>query len=163
MYSADSAIGSNLVRRYTDRTTRIFCATCAVAGRNIPMRHCWFAAFFAFGAIMCALTVGLLLFSGGPLDPLWRLNPDARVAFESLGRWSFVIMVMVGTGCLVAAIGLWRGALWGTRLALAILAVNIVGDIMNVFFRQDYRALIGVPVGAAMIFLLARQESAKRQ
>jgi uncharacterized membrane protein len=125
------------------------------------MRHCWFAVFFTFGAMMCALTLGLLLFPGGPLDTLWRLNPDARVAFESLGLWSFVVMVIVGTACLAAAIGLWRGALWGTRLALAILAVNIVGDIMNVLFRQDYRALIGVPVGAVMIFLLARHESAK--
>jgi hypothetical protein len=126
----------------------------------MPMRHCWFAVFFAFGAMMSVLTLGLLLFPGGPLDALWRLNPDAPVAFESLGLWSFVVMVIVGTACLVAAIGLWRGALWGTRLALAILAVNIVGDIMNVLFRQDYRALIGVPVGAVMIFLLARHESA---
>jgi hypothetical protein len=141
-------------------TTRIFCATFAVAERDMPMRHCWFAVFFAFGAMMSVLTLGLLLFPGGRLDALWRLNPDARVAFESLGLWSFVVMVIVGTACLVAAIGLWRGALWGTRLALAILAVNIVGEIMNVLFRQDYRALIGVPVGVVMIFLLARHESA---
>lgn len=136
---------------------------CAVVERDIPMRHVWFAAFFGFGAMMCALTVGLLLFPGGPFDALWRLNPDARLGFESLGRWSFVIMVVVGTACLAAAIGLWRGALWGTRLAMAILSVNIVGDTMNVFLRQDYRALIGVPVGALMIFLLARPERAKRR
>jgi hypothetical protein len=163
MFSADSATVSNLVRRHTDHTTKIFCAMCVAIERDIPMRRCWFAAFFAFGAMMCALTVGLLLFPGGPFDALWRLNPDARLGFESLGRWSFVIMVVVGTACLAAAIGLWRGALWGTRLALAIFAVNITGDIMNVFFRQDYRALIGVPVGALMIFLLARQESAKHR
>jgi len=107
--------------------------------------------------------VGLLLFPGGPLDALWQLNPDARLAFESLGCWSFVVMVIVGTACLAAAIGLWRGALWGVRLALAIVAVNIVGDMMNVLVRHDYRALIGVPVGAVMIFLLARHESAKRR
>jgi len=135
----------------------------AAAERDMPMRHCWFALFFAFGAMMCALTLGLLLFPGGPLDALWRLNPHARLAFESLGRWSFVVMVIVGTACLFAAIGLWRGALWGTRLALAILAVNIVGDIANVLFRHDYRALIGVPVGAVMMFLLARHEGARRQ
>ena len=135
----------------------------AAAERDLPMRHRWFAFFFAFGAMMCALTLGLLLFPGGPLDALWRLNPDARLAFESLGPWSLAVMVIVGAACLAAAIGLWRGALWGTRLALAILAVNIVGDIMNVLFRHDYRALIGVPVGAVMIFLLARHESARRR
>src|SRR5262249_8100231 len=143
--------------------TGIFCGTFVVAERDIPMRHCWFAVFFAFGAMMCALTMGLLLFPGGPLDALWRLNPNARVAFESLGLWSFVVMLIVGTACLGAASGLWRGAFWGTRLALAILVVNIVGDIMNVLFRHDYRALIGVPVGAVMIFLLTRYENAKRR
>src|SRR5215471_19222292 len=118
MYSADSAIDSKLMR-CKDRTTGILCAKLAVAERDIPMRHSWFAVFFAFGAMMCALTVSLLLFPGSPLDALWRLNPDARVAFESLGRWSFVLMTLVGTACLIAAIGLWRGALWATRLALA--------------------------------------------
>jgi len=32
------------------------------------------AAFFAFGAAMCALTIVLLLFPGTELDSLWRLN-----------------------------------------------------------------------------------------
>jgi hypothetical protein len=134
---------------------------CVTAERDVPRRHCWFAAFFAFGAMMCALTVGLLLFPGGPLDVLWQLNPDARLGLESLGRWSFVIMAIVGTACLAAAIGLWRGTFWGTRLALVILGVNIAGDVMNVFLRHDYRALIGVPVAAVMIFLLARKQRAK--
>jgi hypothetical protein len=119
-------------------------------------RHPWFAAFFAFGAMMCALTLVLLLFPGSALDSLWRLNPAARLAFQSLGTWSFVLMLMVGTACLFAAIGLWRGSLWGTRLALTILSVNIVGDLINAFLRRDYRALIGLPVGAAMIFYLVR-------
>ena len=61
----------------------------------------WFAAFFAFGATMCALTVSLLLFPGSALDSLWRLNPDARLAFESLGYWSVVLMLTVGTACFV--------------------------------------------------------------
>jgi len=116
--------------------------------------HRWFAVFFAFGAIMCALTVCLLLFPGSALDPLWRLNPDARLAFASLGRWSLVLMLTVGTACLFAAIGLWRGRPWGTWLALIILSINMLGDLTNVFVRHDYRGLIGVPVAGAMIFFL---------
>ena len=114
----------------------------------------WFAAFFAFGATMCALTVGLLLFPGSALDSLWRLNPDARLAFESLGYWSVALMLMVGTACLFAAIGLWRARPWGTWLALIILSINMLGDLTNVFVRHDYRGLIGVPVAGAMIFFL---------
>src|SRR5215472_1953959 len=119
-------------------------------------RHLWFAAFFAFGAMMCALTSVLLLFPGTVLDALWRLNPEARLAFHSLGSWSFVLMLTVGIACLIAAIGLWRGTVWGTRLALAILSVNIVGDLVNALLRHDYRSLIGLPVGAVMMFYLVR-------
>ena len=118
--------------------------------------HRWFAAFFAFGATMCTLTAGLLRFPGGPLDSLWRLNPEARLAFQSLGVWSFVLMLTVGTACLFAAIGLWRGATWATPLALVILSANVVGDLINALLRHDYRALIGLPVGVAMILLLVR-------
>src|SRR5215813_13006349 len=116
--------------------------------------HRWFAAFFAFGAMMCALTVSLLLFPGSALDSLWRFNPDARLAFQSLGYWSLGLMLSVGTACLLAAIGLWRAKSWGTWLALIILSINMLGDLTNVFVRHDYRGLIGVPVAAAMIFLL---------
>jgi uncharacterized membrane protein (DUF2068 family) len=103
---------------------------------------------------MCALTVTLLLFPGSVLDSLWRLNPDARLAFQALGYWSLVLMLTVGTACLLAAIGLWRAKPWGTWLALIILSINMLGDLTNVFIRHDYRGLIGVPVAAAMIFFL---------
>jgi len=68
-------------------------------------------------------------------------------------------MLTVGIGCLFAAIGLWRGTFWGTLLALIILSINIIGDTINAFFRHDYRALIGLPIGAAMIILLVRADS----
>src|SRR5262245_30775106 len=100
---------------------------------------------------MCALTVTLLLFPGTGFDLFWRLNPDARLAFQSLGIGSFVIMTIVGAACGAAAIGLWRGSVWGVRLALIILALNIAGDLINVFLRHDYRALIGLPIGGATI------------
>jgi len=103
---------------------------------------------------MCALTVSLLLFPGSALDWLWRLNPDALLAFQSLGSWSLVLMGTVGIASLFAAIGLWRAKPWGVWLALIILSINMLGDLTNVFVRHDYRGLIGVPVAGAMIFLL---------
>jgi hypothetical protein len=127
-----------------------------VAPTQRSRRRPWFAAFFAFGAMMCALTLALLLFPGSALDSLWRINPEARVAFQSFGSWSFLLMLTVGIACLFAAIGLWRGPFWGTRLALTILSVNITGDLANALLGHDYRALIGLPVGAAMILYLVR-------
>ncbi len=109
---------------------------------------------------MCALTVFLLCVPGTPLDALWHLNPDAREGFHSLGKTAPLLMLVVGMACAFAAFGLWRGARWGIWLALFILSVNIVGDLSNALIRHDYRALIGLPIGGAMIFYLLRKDRA---
>jgi uncharacterized membrane protein (DUF2068 family) len=111
---------------------------------------------------MCLLTIVLLVFPGTKLDSLWNLNPDARVAFQSFGSWSILLMLAVGIGCALAAVGLWRGTLWGIRLGLAILVANIIGDVLNVVTRHDYRSLIGLPIAGAMIFYLARCVASRR-
>jgi hypothetical protein len=105
---------------------------------------------------MCFLTIVLLVFPGTKLDLLWNLNPEARVAFQSFGSWSILLMLAVGIGCALAAIGLWCGTLFGVRLGLAILVLNMIGDLVNAVTRHDYRTLIGVPIAGAMIFYLAR-------
>lgn len=113
------------------------------------------AAFFAFGATMCALTVALLLFPGTPLDLLWRFNPDAQQFFQSIGGLAVLFMLVVGIACGLAAFGLWRGSLWGIRLGMTILSAEIVGDLFNAFVRHDYRSLIGLPIGGGLIYYLA--------
>ena len=119
------------------------------------------AVFFAFGASMCLLTIVLLLFPGTALDSVWRLNPDAHNAFQSLGYWSVVLMMTVGSACALAAIGLARNRLWGRNLALIILGVNLVGDAVNALTRHDLRTLIGLPIGGALIFYLLKTRPGK--
>ncbi len=114
------------------------------------------AIFFAFGATMCALTIVLLLFPGTELDSLWRFNPEGHLGLQSLGKAAIALMFGVGAGCAFAAIGLWRSAVWGIRIALIILSLNIIGDLLNALLRHDYRALIGLPIGGAMILYLSR-------
>lgn len=43
------------------------------------------AVFFVFGAGMAGLASLGLLFAGGALEPMWRLNPEARTHLASLG------------------------------------------------------------------------------
>ncbi len=116
------------------------------------------AIFFGFGACMCALTISLLIFSVGPMDMLWRLNPDARVGFQRIGPGlSIAIMAIVGTACALAALGLANGRLWARPLALIILAANLIGDVTSAVVRHDPRTLIGLPIAAALIWYLAQQ------
>jgi uncharacterized membrane protein (DUF2068 family) len=122
-----------------------------------------FALFFAFGAAMCALTITLLLIPGTPLDSLWRLNPEAHSAFQSLGKVAVLLMLVVGAACAFAAAGMWRGSWWGTRLALVILSINILGDLFNALVRHDLRTLIGLPIGGAMILYLIKAKRRQAQ
>jgi len=115
------------------------------------------AIFFVFGACMCALTIGLLLFPGSALDSLWRLNPEAHAAFQWIGRLSILLMAIVGVVCALAAIGLARNAKWGRWLGILILVANLVGDLTNAFVRHDLRTLVGLPIAGTMIFYLARR------
>lgn len=130
--------------------------------RRTPIGIRLLAMFFVFGASMCLLTIALLLFPGTALDSLWRLNPEARAAFQSLGKISIALMVVVGAACASAAIGLVRDRRWGRNLAVVILAVNLGGDLINVFARGDLRPLIGVPIAAALIIYLLRARANAR-
>ena len=129
---------------------------------EMPIGMRLLALFFAFGTCMCALTIGLLLFPGGSLDSLWRLNPEAHAAFQLMGRLSILLMAAVGVACALDAIGLARNARWGCSLGILILVVNLVGDLTNTFVRHDLRTLIGVPIAGAMIFYLAREARSKQ-
>ena len=122
--------------------------------QRIPLGIKLLSAFFAFGAAMCVLTIVMLLFPGGALEPIWRLNPEAHATFQSIGKLSILLMLIVGVGCGAAAFGLAKRTRWGTPLALSILSINLVGDLLNAFVRHDPRTLIGLPIGGAMIAYL---------
>ena len=110
---------------------------------------------FAAGALICLITILALAFPGSFLEPMWRLKPEARLQFLQIGRGlSIALMIIVGSACALSAIGLAQNAEWGRRLALAILIINMVGDSLNAFLWHDPRTLIGVPIGALMIWYL---------
>ncbi len=117
------------------------------------------AAFFAFGSLMALLASLGLLLPGGVLEPIWAVNPQAQVALTALHSWGVVLMLTVGIACALAAIGLWTRAVWGHHLAVGILAMNLVGDVLNAAIRGDLRALIGIPLGGVMILYLLRSRS----
>ena len=123
-----------------------------------PLMVNLFVAFFLFGAAMCLLTIVLLEFPGTALDAVWRLNPEARRGFLGIGPWASVIMAIAGTAFALSAVGLIRRRVWGRRLAIAVLAVNVAGDTAGAVMRRDPRTLIGLPIAGAMIAFLLKVE-----
>ena len=100
-----------------------------------------------------------LAFPGSFLESTWRLKPEARVQFQEIGSAaSIALMATVGMACGLAAVGLARRTEWGRRLAIGILAANLVGDLLNALLRHDPKTLIGLPIGALMIWYLVRKK-----
>jgi hypothetical protein len=114
-------------------------------------------AFFAFGAAIAGLTAIMLLAPGSWANAIWRLKPTAQSDFATLGAGAVPLMLLVALACGGAAFGLWRGRRWGYWLAVAVLGVNLLGDVANSVLRHDWRTLIGVPIGGALLFYLTRR------
>jgi hypothetical protein len=114
--------------------------------------------FFAAGAFICFVTILALAFPGGFLEPIWRLKPEAQVDFQKVGSASSIaLMAVVGAACGLAAVGLAKDAGWGRRLAIGVVAINLVGDSLNAVLRHDAKTLIGLPIGGLMILYLVRR------
>jgi hypothetical protein len=114
--------------------------------------------FFAAGALMSGVTAVALAFPGSGLELIWRLNPPVRVAFAQLGPWGIVLMLAVLVSCLGAARGLWTGRRWGYWLAVALLVINLGGDLLNATVRADRRTLVGLPIAGFMLaYLFSRR------
>jgi hypothetical protein len=119
--------------------------------------------FFAAGALISLVVMLALVFPGNDLESVWRLKPEARTQFQTIGRGaSAALMAIVATGCGFAAVGLTRNTEWGRRLAIGILIINLIGDLLNALFMHDAKTLIGLPIGGLMILFLVRTKRLAR-
>ena len=109
---------------------------------------------------MSGLTSLMLLFPHTILEPLWRLNPRAREGLAGLGPRAVLLMVFVCGACTTASVGLGRMTRWGWWTALGILTINMIGDTTNGIVNRDWRTLIGIPIGGAMLtYLILRRQA----
>lgn len=121
---------------------------------NRPWAVTALAVLFALGAGATLASGMSLLTPGGPLEPMWRVNPGAREAFGRMGPAGPVLMATLSAACASAAAGLWRGRPWGYQAAVLLLAINLLTAIANVLSGAQPRAKIGIPVVAALLALL---------
>jgi hypothetical protein len=96
--------------------------------RGRPAGVTGLAVFFGLGAVLAAVAAVSLATPGGFLEPMWRLNPIARRGLRGFELPGAALLGAVSLACAGAASGLWRGARWGRRLALAVLAVQLLGE-----------------------------------
>jgi hypothetical protein len=111
--------------------------------------------FLFFGAIMASLAATTLLWRGTVLDRLWALNPTAYKQLVPLGGIVEILFLMLGVALTTAGIGWFRRRLWGWKLAVVIIATQVLGDVVNCLRGDFLRGGTGVIIaGALLLFLL---------
>jgi hypothetical protein len=110
--------------------------------------------FSLVGAALSSLAAFSLAFPDSPLEPMWQLNPRGHQGFQRMHGWGVPLLFGVSTACGFTGIGLWRRRRWGYRLALVGLSIHLVGDVVSVVSGTEPRAIVGIPVVAALIVYL---------
>jgi hypothetical protein len=112
--------------------------------------------FLFFGATMASLAAITLLWRGTSLDRIWSLNPTAYRQLAPLGRSVGVLFLLLGLALAAAGLGWFRHRLWGWRLAVAIIAIQIFGDVINCIRGDWLHGGIGVVIAGALLLFLLR-------
>lgn len=112
--------------------------------------------FLFFGATMASLAGVTLIWPGTSLDRTWALNPAAHKQLATLGKPVGILFLLLSATLAVAATGWFQRRLWGWRLAVALIATQVLGDLVN-FFRGDWlRGGVGFSVATALLVYLLR-------
>jgi hypothetical protein len=114
--------------------------------------------FLFFAAIMASLAGTTLVWRGTTLDRLWTLNPRAYKELAPHGKAAGIPFVFLGVTLVVAGMGWFKRRLWGWRLAVSIIAVQVLGDLVNAFMGDLVRSGVGFVIAGALLVYLLRPE-----
>ena len=112
--------------------------------------------FLFFGAVMASLAATTLLRPGTVLSRIWALNPPAYKQLAPLGGWVGILFLLLGAVLAIAGIGWFRRRLWGWRLAVVIIAVQVLGDAVNCVRGEWLPGGTGVIIAGALLLFLLR-------
>jgi hypothetical protein len=66
--------------------------------------------------------------------------------------------VILGAGLTAAGIGWFRRRLWGWRLAVLIIAIQVLGDVVNCIRGDLLRGGIGGVIAIALLLFLLQEK-----
>ena len=110
--------------------------------------------FLLFGTAMAFLAGTTLVWPGTALDHAWALNQPAHRELAPLGRMIGIPFLLLGATLLAAGVGWFRRALWGWRLAVALVAAQVIGNIVNLFLGHIAEGATGFVIATALLAYL---------
>jgi hypothetical protein len=127
-------------------------------GAPRPIGIAALVVFFLVGSLISFTAAASLLFPGGFLESMWRVNPHGHEGLVRIGLWAVLLLFAASASCAAAAVGLWRRAGWGHKIAMALITINLLSDIANAILGTEPRAIIGVPIALAiLLYLMSRR------
>ena len=110
--------------------------------------------FLFFGGVMAGLAATTLLLPGTPLDRAWILNPTAYKQLSPLGSKIGILFLFLAILLVLSGVGWFKRRLWGWRIAVAIIATQVLGDITNVVRGDWLRGGTGFIIASALLLYL---------
>jgi hypothetical protein len=119
-----------------------------------PLGFAAIGIFLFFGGVMAGLAASTLLLPGTPLDRAWILNPTAYKQLSPLGGKVGILFLLLAVLFVLSGVGWFRRRLWGWRLAVAIIATQVLGDITNLVRGDWLRGGTGFIIASALLLYL---------
>jgi hypothetical protein len=111
--------------------------------------------FLLFGAVIASLAGMTLVWRGTALDRMWTVNPRAYKELAPFGKAVGIPFLLLGFTLAVAGMGWFKRRLWGWRLAVGIIASQVLGDLVNMFLGRAVEGGIGVTIAGALLLYLS--------
>ena len=115
-----------------------------------------FGIFLFFGAAMASYAGMTLLWPGTMLDRAWSLNPEAHVQLTALGRWIGIPLLLLACALALAGVGWFRQRLWAWRLAVVIIATQVVGGLVHIIAGRLLEGFVALFISAGLLVYLSR-------
>jgi hypothetical protein len=104
---------------------------------------------------MAALAGTTLVWRGTPLDRLWAVNRPAYTQLAPIGSTVGPLFLLLSAALMAAAAGWFKLRLWGWRLTVGIIAVQVAGGFVNLLRGEFLRGGTGLTIaGALMLYIL---------
>jgi hypothetical protein len=112
--------------------------------------------FLLFGAVTAFLGGTSLVWHGTRLERIWALNPRAYRELAPLGKAVGISFLLLSVALIVAAVGWFKRRVWGWRLTVAIIATQVLGDLVNMIRGHVVEGGIGVVIAGGLLVYLLR-------